>query len=160
MPRPSPIPAFIVLAGSAVALGGALVAQYGFGLKPCNLCLAQRVPFVLAGLCALALLSPLPSVRTGRLLLALAGLVFLVNSGIAFYHVGVEQHWWVSLVCSGEPIGPLSVEDVLNQMSKPVEVRCDQPQWAWHGITMAAFNIVYSGGLALITLTLARRRPG
>jgi disulfide bond formation protein DsbB len=156
MPRRPSLPALFVLAASALALGAAFIAQYGYGLRPCNLCLAQRVPFVIAGLAALAALRLPEGVRP--LALLLAGVAFLANAGIAGYHVGVEQHWWASAVCSGDPTGPLSVADLMAEMTRPVEVRCDQPQWAWHGITMAALNIVYSGGLALVTLVLARRR--
>ena len=34
----------------------------------------------------------LPAAR--RAALALAGLTFLAGAAIAFFHVGVEQHWW------------------------------------------------------------------
>lgn len=145
----------LVLLISAGALLTALVAQYGFGLKPCTLCITQRVPFVLAGgLAALALLGRAAPWRRG--LMALAGLAFLVNSGIAVYHVGVEQKWWQSR-CAPTEKGVVAVTDLAAMMAKPVEARCDEPAWAWHGITMAAMNIVFSGGLALVTLALVRR---
>ncbi|MCR6631544.1 MAG: disulfide bond formation protein B [Magnetospirillum sp.] len=152
---PSRLVPLFVLSVSAFALAFALVAQYGFGLKPCVLCITQRVPFALAGgLAALSLLGAFRRFR--RALMALAGLAFLVNSGIAVYHVGVEQKWWQSS-CSPTEGGPVSVNDLAAMMSKPVEARCDEPAWAWHGITMAAMNIVFSGGLAVVTLVLARR---
>lgn len=144
-----------VLAVSILALATALVAQYGFGLKPCELCIVQRVPFVVAGgLAALALLRRAACWR--RVLMAVAGLAFLVNSGIAVFHFGVEQKWWQS-TCAASKQAPMAVTDLAAMMSKPVEARCDEPAWAWHGITMAAMNIVFSGGLALVTLVLVRR---
>lgn len=144
-----------VLAVSAAALTAALIAQYGFGLKPCELCITQRVPFVVAGgLAVLALLRRAAPWR--RVLMALAGLAFLVNSGIAVYHVGVEQKWWQSS-CAPAEKGAVAVTDLAAMMAKPVEARCDEPAWQWNGITMAAMNIVFSGGLALVTLVLARR---
>jgi len=144
-----------VLAVSILALATALVAQYGFGLKPCELCITQRIPFVVAGaLAALALLRRMAGWR--RVLMALAGLAFLVNSGVAVFHVGVEQKWWQSS-CAASKQSALAVTDLASMMSKPVEARCDEPAWAWHGITMAAMNIVFSGGLALVTLVLVRR---
>lgn len=145
-----------VLAASILALGTAFTAQYGFGLKPCELCLAQRVPFAVAGLLALlALVRPL---SWQRLLMALAGLAFLINAGIAFYHVGVEQKWWVSS-CAASAGPKVSVNDLAALMSKPVEARCDEPSWEWHGITMAAMNIVFSGALALAVGAALRRKP-
>lgn len=145
----------LVLAVCVLALTTALIAQYGFGLKPCVLCITQRVPFVVAGaLAALALLRQAMPFR--RLLMALAALAFLINSGIAVYHVGVEQKWWQSS-CAPTEKGAVAVTDLAAMMAKPVEARCDEPAWAWHGITMAAMNIVFSGGLALVTLVLIRR---
>ncbi|HSV28213.1 MAG TPA: disulfide bond formation protein B [Candidatus Omnitrophota bacterium] len=145
--------ALFVLAASAIALASAFTAEYGFGLRPCVLCLTQRVPFVIAGALAAAVLLPRGG-RWGRGLLALAGLAFLVNSGIAVYHVGVEQKWWAS---SCAPAAAAPLDDLSAAMSKPVEVRCDEPAWQWNGISMAALNIVFSGGLALVTLSLVRR---
>ena len=152
---PSRLVPLLVLMVCAGALAVALIAQYGFGLKPCELCITQRVPFVVAGiLAALALLGRAAPLR--RALMVLAALAFLVNAGIAVYHVGVEQKWWAS-GCAPARGGPVAVTDLAAMMAKPVEARCDEPAWAWHGITMAAMNIVFSGGLAVVTLVLVRR---
>lgn len=138
-----------VVLACVAALGGALVAQYGFGLQPCELCLIQRVPFVLAGLVALISLRWPHRIPSPKQWLAVVALIFAVNSAIAFYHVGVEQKWWASVCASSAP-QKVSVADFAAALSKPANTpRCDQPAWEWHGITMAALNIVFSGGLAL-----------
>lgn len=143
-------------ATSAAALGAAYVAQYGFGLQPCILCLYQRVPFAIA--VALGLLALLPAVpRRGRAtLLALAGLALLVNAGIAVFHTGVEQHWWAGTeACAGAAgagAGVDTVQDLMAAMSRPVAARCDEPPWSLFGITMAMMNIPFSlalGGFGL-----------
>lgn len=138
-----------VLTVSITALAVALVAQFVFGLKPCELCLTQRIPFVVAALLgAVALLDGRGRWRRG--LMTLAALAFLVNSGIAVYHVGVEQKWWHSS-CAPEQGSPVAVTDLAAMMAKPVDVRCDEPAWQWHGITMAAMNVPFSAGLAMVT---------
>ena len=154
------LPGLVAVAGFG-AIVVALVAQYGFGLRPCVLCLTQRVPFALAGLMGLAaLLLPLAE-RGRRTLVTLAGLAFLINSGIAVVHVGVERHWWASPVCgaSAAPM-PRTVAEMVAQAAKPAEVSCDKPAWQWHGVTMATVNVFYSGGLALLVLLLTRRATG
>lgn len=163
MVRPAMIPvptlrhaALFVLAASALALAAALFSQHVLGLRPCALCLTQRVPFVVAGGLAGLALMPVAA-RLRRPLLALAALAFLVNAGIAVYHVGVEQKWWASS-CAPAEAAPASIGDLAAAMSRPVEVRCDEPAWQWNGITMAGLNIVFSGGLAVVTLALLRRR--
>jgi disulfide bond formation protein DsbB len=152
----TPIIAVSLLAICIMSLVLALTAQYGFGLRPCNLCLIQRVPFLLAAvLAALSLRLP----HLARRLLPLAGLLLMVNGAIAFYHVGVEQSWWISAVCpAGDPSGPISVADLMADMNKPVEAHCDQPAWSFHGVTMAALNVPFSALLGLLVLVLMRRR--
>jgi len=133
------------------ALASALTAQYAFGLLPCILCLYQRVPFTLVALLSLgALCFPDASPRLRRNLLALCALALVVNSGIASFHVGVEHHWWAGTdECRGEGNTlPASSTDLLAAMSKPAVVRCDEPQWALFGITMAGYNVAYSLALA------------
>lgn len=151
--------ALFVLAVSVSALAMAFVAQFGFGLKPCVLCLAQRVPFALAGiLAALALLGSVGE-RLRRGLMLVAGVAFLVNAGIASYHVGVEKKWWASS-CVPTETASVMVSDLAAMMAKPVEARCDEPAWQWHGITMATLNIPFSAGLAGVVLLLMRGRRG
>ena len=157
MPRcQRPLPLFIA-AASILALAAAFTAQYGFGLRPCILCLTQRVPFALAAIIGLVGLAGGIGERTRRRLVVAAGLLFLFNAGLAVYHVGVEHHWWASPGCSGEAGTGVSVAGLAARMNKPAQVPCDQPPWQWHGLTLAGLNVFYSAGLALVTLTLARR---
>lgn len=147
-----------VIAASVAAIATALTAQFGFGLQPCELCLAQRIPMLVAGLLAAGSAYPgLPiGLRNG--LIAVAGVLYLGNSGLAFYHVGVEQHWWASACTSG---GGVTVDvggaDFLASLNQPAKVSCDQPAWEWHGVTMAAMNIFYSMGVGIVTLGLLIR---
>ncbi len=87
----------LLLLACVGALGAALTTQYGFGLKPCVLCIYQRIPYVVAAVLAATALSPRVSVRGKLALIALCGLAFAVDSGIAVFHVGVEHHWWEGL---------------------------------------------------------------
>src|SRR4051795_5739938 len=82
-----------VLAASAIVLGAALTSQYWGGLVPCELCVLQRWPWAAAITISIVALfaGHRPALRWVALVL---GLVFLVSVGLAFYHVGVEQHWF------------------------------------------------------------------
>ena len=149
------------LAASVFAMAMALAAQFGLGWKPCELCLLQRIPILLAGLAAVGSLYPTQFRGPQVVLAGLAALFFLGTSVLAAYHVGVEQHWWVfDSSCSRDPTEGQGVIDFAQEMSKPVVVRCDQPPWQWHGITMAAMNVVYSAGVGIMTigLLIAERR--
>ena len=140
------------MAVGAGTLAIAFTAEYGFGLEPCILCLTQRVPFGLALLCGLGAFF-LPALRWQ--LVALAGLGLLVNSGIAVYHVGIEQHWWASVTGCSSGGDSLSFSEMKKSLSKKTLKSCDEVDWTLLGISMAAYNIFYSFSLGAGTLYAA-----
>lgn len=147
---------FVVLV-SAAALATAFVAQYGFDLLPCILCVWQRWAYgaaLVLGLGALA-------ARGGaarRVFLTAAGLAFLAGAGIAFFHVGVEQGWWHgSSECQGSITPGMDREALKNAILNAPTVACDAVPWSLWGLSMAGFNVIFSLLFAAITLTLAAR---
>ncbi len=149
-------PAALLLLAIAAILLAALGFQHLGGVAPCELCYYQRIAYATAaGLALLALLAAGRPVAAA--LLALAGLVLLVNVGIAGYHVGVEQHWWTgTLGCSGDQVGSAaSVEDLRAQIMAAPVVRCDEVAWSLWGISMAGWNALLSLALGLAALYAA-----
>lgn len=149
----SPYALWAIAAG---ALGYAFYAQYADGLEPCNLCLYQRYPFaIVAGLGLIGLFIEGDSVK--RALIGLSGLVFLSGAAIAIYHVGVEQHWWASAVCGGtlDASGSLTTDQFMAQLQgAPIEKACDDVDWTFLGLSMATWNVAFSGILGMICLWL------
>src|SRR5713101_4779661 len=109
-----------VLMASAIVLGAALLSQYWGGLAPCELCLLQRWPWAIA--IALALPALIAAERAKLPWVALVlGIVFASGAVFAFYHVGVEQHWFAGpRACTasapGISIGATSLEDMKRQI--------------------------------------------
>lgn len=156
--RPWTAPA-LILAASAGALAFAFAAQYGFGLEPCVLCLYQRWPFAIAVLLGGLGLGLAAGGRSPAWALGLAGLVLLANAGIAAYHVGVEQHWWAGTAgCVAETGGAQTLAELKAQVLAAPLVRCDEVAWSFLGLSMAAWNVPLSGGLALFSLLVAARQ--
>jgi disulfide bond formation protein DsbB len=130
-------------------LGGAYVAQYGFGLYPCEMCWWQRYPhFAALGIAALSY-----ALRPPRVWAALAGLAVLTSGLIGGFHAGVEYGWWEGLTACSKP-GGIDVMDV----STPL-IRCDVAPWTLWGISLAGFNFLISGlgGAAIVALAAYRR---
>jgi disulfide bond formation protein DsbB len=150
-----PRPAWLLLLASVGALGAAFVAQYGFDLQPCVLCLYQRWPYgVVIALAVLALV--LPQFRPW--LLALIGLALLVDAGIAGYHVGVEQHWWAGTAeCTGTVGTAKTLAELRAQVLAAPVVRCDDVAWSFAGISMAGYNFLACLLLAGFAFVAARR---
>ena len=146
-----------IFAACAGALGTAYISQYVFGHEPCILCLYQRVPYMLAGALALLGLCLPTDGRRPTLLIAAAGLVFLVGAAIAFYHVGVEQHWWASVTgCGGQLSTEISIEQLQAALSSKPPKACDEPEFLLFGISMAGYNAQASLILGIATLFVAR----
>jgi disulfide bond formation protein DsbB len=149
-----------LLAGlaSVLLLGGAYYFQYVVGLAPCDLCLLQRYPHmvaIVAGLAAAALLGQ----RNAAFVLALLAIAALfVTAGIGVFHVGVEQHWWQGpQECSGHIPSGLSAAQLKKYLFSARMVRCDEPAWSMWGISMAGWNAILSGGTALLLSSAVAR---
>jgi disulfide bond formation protein DsbB len=151
----------LVLAVSAAVLGTALLSEYWGGLAPCELCLLQRWPWGVAIVISLVvvLVGDRPALSWVALIL---GLVFAVSVVFAFYHVGVEQHWFAGpSACTASGGGAMTLEEMKRQILGTAPVMCDRPAWMLFGVSMAGFNLLASLIMAVICfLTFAwARRP-
>ena len=150
----------LILTASVAALAGAFAGQYLFGIEPCVLCLWQRVPFAVAAVIAgLALVGWRK--RSPLLPIALAAIVFATGAAVAFFHVGVQQHWWSSVAgCGGVPVSGMSVEDLSASALAHPPKPCDVVDWQLLGLSLAGWNTLASAALAgacLAALTLLRK---
>ena len=143
-----------VIVVSVGALAFAFAAQYGYGLEPCILCIYHRVPFAIIIVFGLLAFFPVSRNNMQLWLLRLSGFVFFVGACIAFYHVGVEQHWWQSAAsCGGKPITSAITPDQLLKSLQQIQPKaCDDIDWSLFGISMASYNVAFSLGLGIFTL--------
>jgi disulfide bond formation protein DsbB len=143
----------LVFAASLAALAAAFAGQYFFGLEPCVLCLWQRVPFAAAAI--VAGIGLVGSVARGQsmLLIGLTALIFGLGAALAFFHVGVQQHWWSSVAgCGGVPVSGMTVEDLSAAALADPPKPCDVVDWRLFGLSLAGWNTVASSVLALVCL--------
>lgn len=133
----------------AALLGGALIAQYGFGLPPCEMCWWQRYPHVAALALALA-----GWVKRSDTLIWLAAGAILTSGLIGAWHAGIEYGWWEGVTqCSSTKITGDPLEAIMNA---PL-IRCDRAPWDLFGISLAGWNFLISaGGAVAIHVMLAR----
>jgi len=147
-------------AAAAIAIAGALALatvyffQYGLLIKPCPLCLEQRISYyICVPLAAMLWLGARHSASRKVLILGfvvIAG-VMLWNSGLSIYHAGVEYKFWQGPTdCSG-PIDKFgSVGNILNQLQRISLVRCDEVAWSFLGISLAGYDVFLSLGLVAV----------
>jgi len=163
MTLPYPTRLGLIAAGGSIALlGGAYYFQYVVGLAPCDMCLWQRYPHMLAILFGLCTLPLLMTPRTALVFALVAILALFATAGIGVYHAGVEQHWWQGpQACSGRVPAGLSVEELKKFLLSARMARCDEIPWKLFNVSMAGWNAILSGVLALgLTASVLRHIRG
>src|SRR3954451_4164867 len=149
----------IALLLPAALLGGALGSQYLGGLHPCEMCYWQRWPHAAAILLAAsAFTAPAASFRV-RTLALLAALAIAVSGAIGVYHAGVEAKIFEGFTQCTALSKSGSTAELLQQITHAPLVRCDEVQFRFLGLSLAAWNAILSlGGAALILLLTLRRK--
>ena len=140
-----------ILIISTIVLTTVFVSQYGFGVQPCPLCLWQRVPWEIA--IAIAFCDRLLW-RRFSFIWAIYGLIFLVSAVMAFYHIGVERHFWASFLaeCSASSSDSQSAQDIFANLQKPVSSPpCDNRVVFWLDFSFADWNFLLSSGLMIFS---------
>ncbi len=131
-------------------IAGAWIFEYA-GYLPCELCLKQRWAYYVVAPMAL-LLAALNSSWL-RPALVLIGLILLANAVFGVFHSGVEWGWWEGpTTCTGGAV-TLGLPD----LSKPA-VMCNEAAIRILGLSLAGWNAVISGALALLAFCAVRRK--
>jgi disulfide bond formation protein DsbB len=145
----------LALAVPATLIAAVYVAQYGFGLAPCEMCWWQRYPHFAAIGFALGALG-MRGTRLGEALVRMAALAMGISGLIGGFHAGVEYGWWQGpTACSSTSLG----DDPLASIMNAPLIRCDTPAWTLFGVSLAGFNFLISVvSAALIFALLGRRK--
>jgi disulfide bond formation protein DsbB len=160
--RDASIPAagYIIAAVAAATIAGAWFFQYVIGLVPCPLCLDQRIPYYVAIPLALvlALFAHDPRrARLARLLLLVIAAILAYGAALGVYHAGIEWGWWQGPVTCSSARLPGGGGSILSQIQGTRVVPCDEVQWRFLGLSLAGYNVLIAGGLALFALFVAVR---
>ena len=143
-----------ILSLLVLSIFSAYIIEYGFGHRPCKLCLYQRYPYFASIFLILNILIFKKYIKLSLLILAL---VSLTGSIIAFYQFGIEQGFFSeSLVCEVKNLDQnLSKEDILKQLSKNT-ISCKTVTFRIFSLSLASINTIFSFVLFGIFLKLFR----
>ena len=82
---------------SVIALVSAFFIEYVLGHQPCNLCILERIPYLLA---IIVILLNFKFSHYEKFFILLLSIIFLAGAIISLYHLGIEQGFvQESLVC-------------------------------------------------------------
>lgn len=106
-----------------------MISQFMLEKQPCQLCLIDRYLFLSLGI--LALLA-----KWRKMLLPIGALITLA---FTFYHLGVENHWWLGT--SG------CVSELPSLNSTPMDSKtpaCDSVNWIVLGISSTLWGVLFA----------------
>ena len=140
----------LILLFSIFSLLTAYFIQYVLGHQPCNLCLIERVPYILV---IIIITLNFIFKKYEKICLILLSLIFISASLISFYHFGIEQEFIKeSIVCDlGAQSNSLTTEDLLKEL-KEKTLSCKDVTFKLMGLSLATINIFISLILAIITI--------
>ena len=136
---------------SVIALVSAFFIEYVLGHQPCNLCILERIPYLLA---IIIILLNFRFSQYEKFFILLLSIIFLAGAIISLYHLGIEQGFiQESLVCdlkSGSNL--LSKEEILKQLQEK-NVSCKDVTFKIFGLSLTSYNILIS---LLITVSTGK----
>ena len=136
---------------SVIALVSAFFIEYVLGHQPCNLCILERIPYLLS---IIIILLNFKFSHYEKFFILLLSIIFLAGAIISLYHLGIEQGFvQESLVCdlkSGSNL--LSKEEILKQLQEK-NVSCKDVTFKIFGLSLTSYNILIS---LLITVSTGK----
>ena len=142
----------LILFVSFVALLSAFFIEYILGHQPCNLCILERIPYVIA---IVIILLNYKFSQFEKIFLVLLVIVFLTATILSVYHFGIEQGFIEeSLVCdlkNGSEV--TSKEEILKQLQEQ-KVSCKDVTFKIFGLSLTTYNIVISILITINTLKI------
>jgi disulfide bond formation protein DsbB len=132
----------IIFLVSVIALISAFIIEYILGHQPCNLCIFERIPYLLA---IIIILFNYQFNQFEKFFVLLLLIVFLIGTILSLYHLGIEQGFiQESLVCdlkNGSNL--LSKEEILKQLQEK-NVSCKDVTFKIFGLSLTSYNILIS----------------
>ena len=132
----------IIFLVSILALASAFFIEYILGHQPCNLCIFERIPYLLA---IIIILLNFKFNQFEKFFILLLVIVFLFGAILSLYHLGIEQGFiQESLVCdlkSGSNL--LSKEEIVKQLQEK-NVSCKDVTFKIFGLSLTSYNILIS----------------
>ena len=136
---------------SIIALVFAFFIEYVLGHQPCNLCILERIPYLVA---IIVVLLNFKLIQFEKFFILLLTIIFLAGTILSLYHLGIEQGFiQESLVCdlkSGSNL--LSKEEILKQL-KEKSISCKDVTFKIFGLSLTSYNILIS---LLITIGVGK----
>ena len=142
----------LILIFSIFSILFAFYVEYILGHKPCNLCLLQRLPYILA-IIIIILVTIFKNLQ--KLSFLLLSLIFFSGTLLSLYHLGIELEFISeSFFCGGNIDTSITDKiEILKQLkNKPIS--CKDVTFTILGFSLATINAFISIIITFITITI------
>jgi len=127
---------------SLISIISAFFIEYILGHQPCNLCLIERIPYMLS-IILIVLNYFLKKIEKFIILLLI--LIFSFSFIISIYHFGIEQSFFEeSTVCSMNNTSDITSKEELLQQLQIKTTSCKDVTFKIFGFSLTTFNILIS----------------
>ena len=143
---------FLLALLSICTLISAVYIEYAIGIKPCKLCLYQRLPYIVSiFLCFFGYINSKNPIWIGLL-----SLTFLVSIILSGYHWGIESNIFPEFSgCTANNLNILDKEELLNSLSE-ILPNCKDVNFKIFGLSLATINFFISLLIVLISLVVIK----
>ena len=142
----------LILIYSTFSILFAFYVEHILGHKPCNLCLLQRLPYILS-IILIILVTIFKNLE--KLSFLFLSLIFFSGTLLSLYHIGIELNIISeSFVCRGNiDINITDKTEILKQFkNKPIS--CKDVNFKIFGFSLATINAFISTILTVITIII------
>ena len=136
----------IIFILSLFSLAAAFYIEYILGLKPCVLCVYQRIPYKIVILICLTAFF----VGNKNIILIILGLTFLAGTLLSGYHVSIEKGIIEPIFsCTGENIKTIDKKEILKSLNN-IQPDCKDVDFSIFGVSLATLNFIISFVLTIV----------
>ena len=131
-----------ILYFSIFALLFAFYVEFVLGHQPCNLCLLERIPYILS---IVIIIISLIFTKLEKITFIILGVIFFLATLLSIYHVGIEQGIFSeSLLCELGINTNIQNTDELLKTLKKTPISCKDVTFKFLGLSLATINLITS----------------
>ena len=113
--------------------------EYILKVPACSMCIYQRIPYFLSTIIIVFFF--LKKIDFKKLIIILF-LFTLINTGLSFYHMGIEQGFFNELNTCKDEINASNTKDLLSQLKSKGVVSCKEVGFTIFGLSLATINFI------------------
>jgi len=140
---------------SLISIIFAYFVEHVLGHQPCNLCLIERIPYIV---CIILLTANYALKINEKIIIFILFLTFVFSFSISVYHFGIEQGFFKeSAVCEQKnAMDIISKEELLKQLSEK-NVSCKDVTFRIFGLSLTSINIILSLIITILLINIYKK---